>query len=408
MPESRCIIIGASHAGVSLALQLRKEGWIGAITLIGAEPELPYHRPPLSKDFLAGEKTLEAISLRPEKLYRDNTIELVLGKRVARLEPEAHRVTLDTGEELSYTKLALCTGSFVRRLPAAEGYNNVFYIRTAADVLQLGKLIGAGKRAVIIGAGYIGLEAAAALVKQQVAVTVLELADRVLQRVTGAEMSAYLETLHRHHGVTIHTATGVRGFTGSGDIDSVVCEDGRSYAADFVIIGIGILPQTELAMAAGLHVEQGIVVDAGARTSDPDIYAAGDCTVHPSAVYGRNLRLESVQNATDQARVAAANICGKETVYDAVPWFWSDQYSIKLQTVGLSQDYDNLVIRGDTETLENNGFALFYRRGIELLAVDCVNRPKEFMVSKQLLKTGRRVDAGLLADESVEPASWLK
>lgn len=408
MPESNCVIIGASHAGVNLALQLRKEGWDGGIQLLGAGPELPYHRPPLSKDYLAGDKSLEAIALRPQKLYDDNAIELMLGREAVRIDPSAKAVMLRDGQQLSYTKLALCTGSEVRRLPLTEGYGNVFYIRTAADVARLSTLIAPGKRAVIIGAGYIGLETAAVLVKQQVSVTVLEMADRILQRVTAPTLSAYLAAVHRAAGVEIHTGTTLSAIAGDGNVTEIQCADGSRYAADFVIVGIGIVPVDGLAVAAGLQVEQGIVVDAFARTSDPDIYAAGDCTRHPSALYGAPLRLESVQNATDQARVAAANICGKSVEYDAVPWFWSDQYAIKLQTVGLHTGHDEMVVRGDAASPDSPGFALFYRRGEKLLAVDCVNRPKEFMVCKQLLKAGINPAPALLQDESLEPMAWLK
>jgi 3-phenylpropionate/trans-cinnamate dioxygenase ferredoxin reductase subunit len=408
MAEKSCVIIGASHAGVSLALQLRKEGWTGAIRLIGAEPELPYHRPPLSKDFLSGAKTLDGIALRPRKSFEDNAIELLLGHEAVAINPAARSVQLQDGSEMPYSQLALCTGSRVRRLPEAERFANVFYIRTAADVARLSAQLAPGKRALIIGAGYIGLEAAAVLVKQQLDVTVLEMADRILQRVTGPILSAYLEAVHTAAGVHLHTATGIKAIEGGTNAEYVICTDGNRHAVDLLIIGIGIEPETRLAAAAGLEVEQGIVVDSHARTSDPCIFAAGDCTRHPSLLYGISLRLESVQNATDQARVAAANMAGKAIQYDAVPWFWSDQYTVKLQTAGIHSGYDNVVVRGDATDPASAGFALFYRLGERLLAVDCVNRPKEFMVSKQLLKLGAQPVAASLRDESQEPASWLQ
>ena len=400
--------MGASHAGVSLALQLRKEDWQGAIQLIGAETELPYHRPPLSKELLAGSKTLDAIRLRPEKLYHDNDIELLLGKAVSQINRTDCSVQLENLNALSYSKLALCTGSSLRKLPFAVTARNVFYVRTASDVAALAPLVYTGMRAVVIGAGYIGLETAAVLSQQGVKVTVLEMAARILNRVTGEQLSRYMLQLHRAMGVEVFASTVVTAIEGGISIATVRCADGTVFQAELVIVGIGVIPNTELAEAAGLGVDGGILVNSNACTSDPSIYAAGDCTRHPSAIYGRMLRLESVQNANDQARVAASNICGKPLAYDAVPWFWSDQYKIKLQMAGLSENFDKVTCRGDSLNSDGRGFALFYFRNEVLIAVDCVDRPKEFMVSKQLVKAGVKLDGNWLADESVEPASFLK
>ncbi len=407
MRNQRCIIVGASHAGATLALQLRKEGWEGSVQLIGAEPELPYHRPPLSKDFLAGNKTIDDIRLRPAKLYQDNAIDMLLGTAVEQIDTGNNKVVLSDERELDFDKLALCTGSIARRLPIGGSLNNVFYVRSVADVLPLAQQIENGKRAVIIGAGYIGLETAAVLAQRGVQVTVLEMADRILQRVTSQTMSDFMAALHRSHGVKIHTSVTVTEILGQESVEKVVCEDGSEYAADFLIVGIGISPNTTLAEAAGLDVKVGVLVNQFTQTSMPDIYAAGDCTCHPNLTYERLLRLESVQNANDQARIAAANICGKQVPYDSVPWFWSDQFAIKLQMVGLSEGYDEVVSRGDVSNGDGNGFALFYLKDGVLIAADCVGRPKEFMISKQLVKRRLRVDPSVLKDDAIEPAGFL-
>lgn len=411
MSERSCLIVGASHAGVSLALQLRKEGWGGAIYLIGEEDQLPYHRPPLSKEHLAGDKTLDEMRLRPEKTYVDNNIQLRLGLRVERIDREAKIACLSNGEELNFDKLALCVGAKVRKLPIGEGLDRIFYIRTARDVSALSHWALPGKRVVIIGAGYVGLEAAAVLVTRGLQVTVLEMADRILQRVTSEAMSSFMQQLHGKHAVNIVTSCEVSDIQQSGAATKVVCADGSEHQADFVIAGIGIYPDTDLAEAAGLDVDAGIKVNEFAQTSDPDIYAAGDCSNHPSSVYQRTIRLESVQNANDQARIAAANICGRQVEYDVVPWFWSDQYNIKLQMTGLSEGYDELVCRGeiscDSDAKLKAGFALFYLRGGVLIAADCVARPKEFMLSKRLIKEKMKIDPSVLADESVEPTSFI-
>ena len=405
--KASCIVIGASHAGVTLALQLRKEGWQGKITLLGAEEELPYQRPPLSKGVLSGEKDLDGIRLRPRQSFDDNGIELILGTTVASLQAEQQTISLADGQVLHYDKLALCTGAQVRTLNQISKQSQVCYLRTAADAARIKSSIAVGRSAAVIGGGYIGLETAAVLASAGISVTVIEAADRILQRVTGALMSDFIRGLHQAHGVTIKTAVAVQAIEEQAEKKLVICSDGSRIEVDFVIAGIGVEANTELARAAGLRVEAGIVVDKFARSSNEHIYAAGDCTFHPSAIYGRFLRLESVQNANDQARIAAANICGKQLPYDAVPWFWSDQYNIKLQMVGLSGNHDAVVCRGSIDDYEDSGFALFYLLDGKLIAADCVNRPKEFMVSKQLARNQEKIAPELLADESIEPAKFL-
>ena len=408
MTDRAQVIVGASHAGVSLALQLRREGWEGPIQLVGAEKELPYHRPPLSKELLSGQKELDAIRLRPEKIYADNDIELLLGTTALKIDKEQRSLHLHDGRVLQYENLALCTGAKVRQLPLALDSERVLYLRTAADVAQLQALAQPGKHAVIIGGGYIGLEAAAVLRKMELEVTVLEMAPRVLARVTSEVLSDYLTSLHMMHGVSIKTSTQVNGIQDHEDKLQVVCNDNAEYLADFVLVGIGVGPNTTLAETAGVSLDDGIVVDEKGCTSVPHIFAAGDCTRHPNRFAGGNVRLESVQNANDQARVVAANMVGKASIYDAAPWFWSDQYDIKLQMAGLNSNYDSTVTRGDPTNAENEGFCVFYLRAGELVAVDSVARPKEFMAGKQLIARGITPDKANIADEQIEPASWLK
>lgn len=408
MGTEHCVVVGASHAGTSLALQLRKEGWEGPITLVGEEPELPYHRPPLSKEFLAGVKELDQIRLRPEKMFIDNEITLRLGSEVVDLDSGKRSIQLGDGETLHYDKLALCTGASAVALPMNADMGGVHTIRNVADILLIKQALPGSKSAVIIGGGYIGLEAAAVLAKLGLTVTVLEMEDRVLARVTSSTMSEYMEALHAKHGVKILTSTKVVSLEGDSSVETVVCEGGLRLQADMVIVGIGVRPNTDLAVQGKLKIDNGIVVNNQGQTSNEKIYAAGDCTSHPSALYETNLRLESVQNANDQSRIVAANICGNAKVYNAVPWFWSDQYDVKLQMVGLSSGYDKLVVRGDETNAENSGFALFYFKGKRLIAADCIARPKEFMVAKQLVMAKAEVNPELLADESVEPASILK
>ena len=408
MTDRAQVIVGASHAGVSLALQLRREGWEGPIQLVGAEKELPYHRPPLSKELLSGQKELDAIRLRPEKIYADNDIELLLGTTALKIDKEQRSLHLHDGRALQYENLALCTGAKVRQLPLALDSERVLYLRTAADVAQLQALAKPGKHAVIIGGGYIGLEAAAVLRKMELELTVLEMAPRVLARVTSEVMSDYFTSLHMMHGVSIKTSTQVNGMQYHEGKLQVVCNDNTEYLADFVLVGIGVDPNTTLAETASVNLDDGIVVDEKGRTSVPHIFAAGDCTRHPNRFAKGNVRLESVQNANDQARVVAANMVGKASIYDAAPWFWSDQYDIKLQMAGLNSNYDSTVTRGDTTNSENEGFCVFYLRAGELVAVDSVARPKEFMAGKQLIARGITPDKANLADEQIEPASWLK
>lgn len=383
--QQTLVVIGASHAGSQLAIQARRSGWSGRIVLIGAEDALPYHRPPLSKAVMAGEKSRDDILLRPAALYENNAVELWTGRSVVSIDRSRQRVTLDDGEALVYDRLALCTGARVVRLPLGDGLAGVHYLRFIADVEAIRADVAPGRRAVIIGAGYIGLEAAAALSGQGLDVTVLEREDRVLQRVVGKRMSQYVAALHQHHGVKIHCNMDVTAINGADHVESVACADGSHFDADLVVIGVGIVPETTLAERAGLRIDNGIRVDEFARTSDPAIVAAGDCTSYHSALYGRTVRLESVQNANDQSRVAAATVCGREQPYTAVPWFWSDQFGIKLQAAGLSDRHDETVLLGEADPASAEGFSLLYFRNGVLIAADSVNQAKVFMACKKLV-----------------------
>ncbi len=391
------IIAGASHAAAMLAPSLRQQGWQGRIVVVGAEASIPYHRPPLSKDYLAGAKTLEEILIRPAKVYEKAEVEFILDTTVDAIDRTGKTVRLSNNETLPYDKLALTVGSKVRQvsLPGTD-LDGVFYLRDLKDVERIQPFIEPGANAVIVGGGYIGLETAAVLNKKGMNVTVLEMMERVLQRVTAPVMSNFFTRIHTEEGVNIRCGIGVSGFQGNGRVAKARCSDGSEFPADLVIIGVGILPNTALAEAAGLAIDNGIMVNAQAQTSDPDIYAAGDCTNHHNPIYDRRLRLESVQNATDQARVAAGAACGKEVSYNAVPWFWSDQYDLMLQIAGLSQGYDEIITRGDPA--EGRSFAAFYLREDRVIAVDAVNKPQEFMFSKKLIPLHKTVDKKRLAD----------
>ncbi|MCE4545987.1 FAD-dependent oxidoreductase [Caballeronia sp. PC1] len=398
MVERTCIIVGASHAAAQLAPSLRQEGWEGRIVVIGDEPHLPYHRPPLSKAYLLGEKTSDDLHIRTADAYGKFGIEFRLGERVVAIDRERKLVTLSDGASLVYDKLALCTGTRVRTvaLPGAQ-LEGVHYLRGIGDIDRIRRHVQPGAHAAIVGGGYIGLETAAVLNRLGMQVSVLEMAPRVLARVTAPEVSAFFERVHREEGVDIRTGVTLSRFEGGARVERIVLGDGTALPASLVVIGVGVVPNVELAQSAGLDVENGIVVDACARSSDPDIVAAGDCTMHPSPYYGR-IRLESVPNATEQAKAAAAALCGKDKPYRALPWFWSDQYDIKLQIAGLNAGYDQVIVRGARET--GRSFSAFYLKDGRLVAADCVNRAQEFILSKRLIAEDIALDATRLADET--------
>tara|TARA_R110000772_G_scaffold103600_3_gene204698 strand:+ start:50649 stop:51869 length:1221 start_codon:yes stop_codon:yes gene_type:complete len=396
-----CVIIGGSHAAAQLATSLRQEGWEGKISMIGADPMAPYHRPPLSKAALSGEKSDSELLIRPAEFYEMNDVDLLLGRKATTIDRDSKKVILQGGGEISYTKLALTTGAKVRKVPIlGSELDGVCYLRNLQDAHKIRRYIGEGKSAVVVGGGYIGLEAAASMRQMGMSVTVLEALPRVLARVTSPEVSAFYTRVHGEEGTNIMTNASIKQIEGVTSVRGVSLIDGETLQADIVLIGVGVLPATELAEAAGLDVDDGIVVDEYARTSDHDIVAAGDCTNHYSPIYDARIRLESVQNANDQARVAAKTLCGKLEPYRALPWFWSDQYNLKLQIAGFSLGFDTVVLRGDVST--GRSFSAYYFKGDKLLAVDAINRPKEFMMAKRSLAEGKTADREKIVDESID------
>jgi 3-phenylpropionate/trans-cinnamate dioxygenase ferredoxin reductase subunit len=393
----RIVIAGAGQAAAQAAQSLRQGGYAGALTIVGEEPALPYQRPPLSKAYMKGAFEEERLYLRPAAWYQDNRVELILGARAARIDRSAQHLHLEDGAVLAYDALILATGSYPRRLSCAGAdAANVHDLRTLADVESLRPQMLAGRRIVIIGAGYIGLEAAAVARQMGLEVTVLEMAPRVLARVTGELISNFFAQAHASEGVKILTGTALAHLeTHDGRATAAILADGTRLPADIILAGIGILPNEALARGAGIACSNGILTDRDARTSDPRVFAAGDCAARPLVHYGRTGRLESVHNAIEQAKLAAAAILGQPRPAEDCPWFWSDQYDLKLQIAGLSQGHDQVVTRGDPASRR---FAVFYLRNGVLIAVDAVNSPPEFLASKKLIMAGARVPAHLLAD----------
>ncbi|WP_018177096.1 NAD(P)/FAD-dependent oxidoreductase [Jongsikchunia kroppenstedtii] len=390
MTADTIVIVGASHAGAQLAGNLRKEKWAGDIVLVGDEGRLPYQRPPLSKAYLAGASKLDDFAIRGRQFYEKQRIELVDGSATS-IDRSAHTVSLGNGDVLPYSMLALCTGARARALPV-PGANlmAVHYLRTAADVEAIRAAAVPDSKVVIVGGGYIGLETAASLRALGVHVTVLEAAGRVLERVTAPVVSTFFDRIHRAQGVDVRTSAVVEAFRGDERVEEVVLAGNETLAADFVIVGVGVIPNTDLALAAGLEVDNGIVVDEGTRTSDVDIVAAGDCVNHHIARYNRRVRLECVAAATEQAKVAAATISGNESGLATLPWFWSDQYDLKLQIAGLSTGYDEVLVSGDPD--HDRDFTCYYFSDGELIAADCVNRPKDFITARRAIAQRSSVD----------------
>ena len=396
------VIVGAGQAAVQAIDTLRRKGFTGKLALVGDEPWLPYQRPPLSKKFLAGALERERLMLRPTQFYTDHTVETHLGRRVEEIRRGDQRVRLDDGSLLAYDALLLATGSRPRKLlaPGAD-LGGVHFLRTIADVDRIRADLGPGKRLVIIGGGYIGLEVAATARELGVDVTVLEMAERVMNRVTCSEVSSFYEKEHARHGVRIICNAKVRALAGnphSHRVRAVLTEDGAEHPADIVIVGVGVLPVDDLAVAAGIECSNGITVDDHCRTSDPLIYAAGDCTHHPNLHYGRRLRLESVDNAFEQATTAALNLLGTPTVHDKVPWFWSDQYDLKMIIVGICHGHDAVVTRGSPSA---RSFSTCYLRNGELIAIDSVNSPKDQMAARKIIAARGRPHLDKLADASI-------
>jgi 3-phenylpropionate/trans-cinnamate dioxygenase ferredoxin reductase subunit len=394
------VIVGGGQAAAQAVQSLRQQSYSGAITLVCDEPYPPYQRPPLSKKYFAGELARERLFLRPAAFYAEKGVALEQNARVEELDAAARRLRLRDGRTLPYDRLLLATGSRVRGLDVpGAALPGVHYLRTIADVDAITAALAPGARVLLVGAGYIGLEVAAVARHRGFDVTVLEAADRVMSRTVSAEISAFYEACHRAAGAVIHCGAAVKALHGTARVTSVETVDGRTFPCDVLIVGIGIVPNVELAAAVGLECSNGIVVDEHARTADPHIVAAGDCTSHPHPLLGRRVRLESVPNAIHQAKVAAATLLGEPIAYSEVPWFWSDQYDLKLQIAGLSTGYDEVVLRGDPAA---RSFAAFYLRGGELLAVDAVNSPREFIAGKKLVANRARIAREVLRDAAVD------
>lgn len=412
MPETETetenvVVVGAGQAGGELATALRRHGWSGGVTLVGDEPAPPYQRPPLSKGFLLGKVTREQLYLKPAATYERFGITLRLGTPARRIDRAAKELVLADGERLPYGKLVLATGGRARRLtlPGLDPrrLGNVHTLRGIADVDALRPEFAAGRELVVIGGGYVGLEIAAVARQLGLGVTVVEAAPRLLARVTGAETAGFLEAVHRSHGVRFRLGATVTGLlqdpggqratgvevAGAGEVERL--------PADLVLVGIGMQPNTGLAEEAGLETGDGIVVDEFARTTDPDILAIGDCASRPSAHAGRRIRLESAPGAIDHAQVAAATILGRPEASTAIPWFWSEQYDLKLQMVGLSQGHDRCVTRGGTDTAQS----AFYLRDGRLVAADVISRPADFAAARRLVASASPIDPDRLADENV-------
>ncbi|MDG1521944.1 MAG: FAD-dependent oxidoreductase [Hellea sp.] len=401
-----CVIIGGSHAGSQFAISLRQGGWLGNITIIGEELDYPYHRPPLSKTFLSGEKKIEDILLRPAELYEKSRISIRLGERVKSIDRANKSVITDNNNIINYDKLVIATGARVRKIPIpGSETEGVYYLRNSDDVNKIKSGVIANDHAVIIGGGYIGLETAASLRKQGMKVTVIEAMARVLQRVTAPELSNFYKRIHDEEGVEIFEKVIATEFKKIDEKIHILTSCGKTFIGNMVIVGIGVIPNIELAESAGLAVKNGVEVNQFCQTSDPEIYAIGDVSWHYNEIYGRFLRLESVPNATEQAKIAALHINEKPKAYNSLPWFWSDQYDLKLQIAGLSEGYNHIVIRGDIE--KGRSFSAFYFKDNNLLAVDAVNSPREFMFTKMVITKGQKLNKEILSDNSLDLKSAI-
>ena len=407
MDQDTCLIIGAGQAASQLAFSLRKEGWQGGINIIGTEASIPYQKPTLSKGFLSGEKNIEEIAIKKAALYDKKDIELTSGTSVLAIDREAKQLTLANGEIRPYHKLAICTGASARQLNIeGKEKNNIFYLNTLSDAQGVKNFIdnGSSGSAVIIGGGFIGLEVASCLRKKGLKVTIIEAAERILARVSAPETSAYFTELHQDNGVEFVTGVQAERFVGDHDVAGVACNNGQVYEGDVVIVGIGVSPNTALAEAAGLAVDNGIVVNEFAVTSDPDIVAAGDCTVYHDSSNDSKRRVESIQNAMMQAKNAATYLCRGDKYLDELPWFWSDQYDAKLQIAGLNNSYTHTRCRNEADGKQ---FSLWYFNNERLLAVDCINHPKAFLFAKKAIVKNLQLDQAKIHDGETPLESLL-
>lgn len=397
------VVVGAGQAGFSVASKLRDVGHEGPITLIGDEAQPPYQRPPLSKAYLLGEMTVDRLYLRTEDFYRQKSIGLRLSCRVQSIDRAKREVVVDGGTRLPFARLVLATGSWPKRLPDALGgaLDGVYYVRNLADIDAMSAEFQAGRRVLVVGGGYIGLEAAAVASKLGLFVTLIEAAPRILQRVAAKETSDYFRKLHVGKSVDIREGIGLKTLAGEGRVSKAILADGFELPVDFVIAGIGVDPNVELAVGCGLDVENGVKVDERCRTSDPAILAAGDCASFPWR--GTRIRLESVGNAIDQAEAAAMTIVGKSQAYNVKPWFWSDQFDVKLQIAGLSPGHDKVVVR----TGQGAAVSFWYYHGTKLIAVDAINDPRAYMVGKRLVDADKSPEPSTVGNPNIDLKSLL-
>ena len=395
------VVVGAGQAGSSLVVKLRNLGFEGDVTLIGAETAPPYQRPPLSKKYLLGEMELERLYLRPQAFYAENNIDLRLDTRITGVDAKAKKLSF-TGGEVSYDHLVFATGSNPRRLPASIGGDlaGVYVVRDLEDVDAMQPEFMPERHVLIIGGGYIGLEAAAVAAKLGLKVTLVEMADRILQRVASEETSDYFRALHQSHGVDIREGVGLKALRGDGAVSSAELSDGTILDIDFAIVGVGITPADQLAEMAGCMLDNGIKTDAQGRTNEDNIWAAGDCASFPYR--GERIRLESVPNAIDQAEIVAQNIMGGELEYTAKPWFWSDQYDVKLQIAGLNTGFNHVVSRVTESTT-----SYWYYEDDTLLAVDAMNDPRAYMIGKRMIEAGKSPDPKSVGDLSIKLKSLM-
>lgn len=395
----RVVVIGAGHGGGFVVGFLRQYGFTGSITLVGDEPVLPYHRPPLSKAWIKGNVDMAGLALRLDTFYTEQHVDLRLGCRATAIDAVNRQVSLDSGEQFSYDDLILATGADARQLPlAGSAHNNVMTLRTVADAEKLRTALGPGKRLVIIGGGYVGLECAATARAIGSEVVLIERAPRLLERVASAPISGFLQTCHEQQGVQFVLDASIEAIEGENSAEAVRIADGRRFPCDVVLVGIGATPATALAETSELACDDGITIDADCRTSNQHIFALGDAAKRPHPLYQRNLRLESVPSAMEQAKRVASVIAGREPGHAEVPWFWSDQYELKLQIVGLPFEVDQIVVRGDPAS---GKFGVYHLSTGRVVTVEAINSPPDFFAGKKLLASGKVVDAGQLADTSI-------
>lgn len=393
------VVIGSGQAAIQTVMSLKRNEFTGSIKVIGEEDHLPYQRPPLSKDFLLEEYKPERVSLKKKEFYEENGVDLILGKRAESIDTILKEITLSDENKIRYDQLIIATGSRVRKLnvPGSDK-KGIYYLRDLDDANALKQRLKKNKKMVIVGAGYIGLEVASVAASLGVEVTVIEMANRVMNRTVDPIISSYYQKLHESHGVKIHLDNGLKAFEGGDSVNAVLCSDGLMLEADLVVIGAGVLPNQEIAIEAGLECNNGIMVNEFGETSTAHVYACGDCTNHPNKGLNTRLRLESVHNAMEQSKTVANTIMGNKEPYDQVPWFWSDQYDHKLQLVGISGDHDEVVMRG----LESEQkFLLFYLKNSELIAVNAINSSKEFLICRKLVANKVKISSDVIKDQSV-------